>query len=149
MNIPNHIITILAAMTISGSTTTLQGSLSRQDYVQANEVIVTLGGKWSRKEKCHVWSCDPKAALSSVLDAPTPEIYTAKEKKKDFQFFGTPDALADELVEAVEYHFPYAPPATVLEPSAGQGALVKAIIDAAFVDIFDAVRKELEKWNSQ
>jgi 16S rRNA G1207 methylase RsmC len=43
--------------------------------------------------------------------------------KKEFQFFATPDPLADTLVELAELN----DTAEILEPSAGQGAIVKAI----------------------
>jgi hypothetical protein len=43
--------------------------------------------------------------------------------KKEFQFFATPDSLADRLVELAEMD----ETDSVLEPSAGMGAIIKAI----------------------
>ena len=43
--------------------------------------------------------------------------------KKEFQFFATPEKLADELVNLADLK----QHDTILEPSAGQGAIVKAI----------------------
>jgi phospholipid N-methyltransferase len=45
--------------------------------------------------------------------------------KKEFQFFATPAKLAAKLVEMADIN---SPDLTVLEPSAGQGAIVKAIL---------------------
>jgi 16S rRNA A1518/A1519 N6-dimethyltransferase RsmA/KsgA/DIM1 with predicted DNA glycosylase/AP lyase activity len=43
--------------------------------------------------------------------------------KKEFQFFATPEKLADELVYLADLK----QHDTILEPSAGQGAIIKAI----------------------
>ena len=43
--------------------------------------------------------------------------------KKEFQFYGTPNKLADELVEMADIH----DGDCVLEPSAAQGAIIKSI----------------------
>jgi cyclopropane fatty-acyl-phospholipid synthase-like methyltransferase len=48
---------------------------------------------------------------------------TCRDFKKEYQFFETPAALADRLVEMAQIQ----PGDAVLEPSAGQGAIVKAI----------------------
>jgi hypothetical protein len=45
--------------------------------------------------------------------------------KKEFQFFATPDTIADRLVNLADINDPFL---MVLEPSAGQGAIVKALL---------------------
>jgi len=55
---------------------------------------------------------------------------TCRDFKKEYQFFETLDALADRLVEMAQIQ----PGDAVLEPSAGQGAIVKAIQKKVFWD---------------
>ena len=74
-----------------------------------------MGGKWNRKHQAHVFGDDPSSALEQVLL--TGEI----TGPKDFGFFVTPPDLARRLVELAEL----TPTCTVLEPSAGHGALAE------------------------
>jgi SAM-dependent methyltransferase len=55
-----------------------------------------------------------------------------QDPKKLYQFYETPDEVADRLVEYIpvrKSHNPFVPnlPRTILEPSAGRGAIVRAI----------------------
>jgi type I restriction-modification system DNA methylase subunit len=131
MNITEQHKQILSQMTIDENTTTLTGTLDRKMYVEINEVIETLGGHWSRKDKCHIWDCNPGDKLNEILNPQTKTVTTtletANERKKTFQAFYTPDHIADTLVRHCEDKYPYAVPATILEPSAGDGQLLKAI----------------------
>jgi len=70
--------------------------------------------------------------------------------KKEFQFFGTPQKLAEELVmnaDVQEHH-------SVLEPSAGQGAIINAIFKLTdrkeyiyYCELMDINRGILERIN--
>jgi predicted RNA methylase len=116
---------------LDGNKTRITETLTPKEYKKVNEVLETLGGKWSRKDKAHTWTCSPDKALKMFISNGDTEtassIETVKDRKDKFQFFATPVALADQLVQAAEFCFPYCPPASVLEPSAGQGALVQAV----------------------
>jgi hypothetical protein len=114
-------------------TVTITRQLDRKQYQRTNELLETAGGTWSRKAKAHVFVVAPSAALkvfiSGQIDAVTTTIETKKERKKTYQFFATPDKLANELV-AVAFggtDFENWQPKNILEPSAGQGSIVKAI----------------------
>jgi len=91
--------------------------LDRKLYVEVDKVLKGMGGKWNRNAKAHLFDEDPTELLGRVK---------AGEKvnlKKEFQFFETPENIADWLVEIAEIETWN----TVLEPSAGKGASVDAI----------------------
>lgn len=94
------------------------GQLERSAYVEVDKVLKALGGKWNRSAGAHKFSADPRAQLEKVLGGEKIE-----DKKKALQAFYTPDALADRLVKYANLEFGN----YVLEPSAGEGAIVKAI----------------------
>lgn len=87
--------------------------LDRKKYLDIAKRLEFLGGKWKTNKKGFVF--DRNITLDEIIEN--------KEIKKDIQFFETPEVLADYLVELAEiddYH-------TILEPSAGRGAIIKAI----------------------
>lgn len=109
---------VLKACTIKGFTVILPPvQLERKLYMEVAKSLELIGGVWSRKEKGFIFNEDPAKYLSQVQNG------EKKNLKKEFQFFGTPDSLADEMAALLgieEYDL-------VLEPSAGQGALIKAV----------------------
>ncbi len=82
------------------------------------KVIKNCGGEWKRGPQCHVFSGDPRVKLGLTLATGV-----AMDSKKAFQFFPTPPELA--TIVAIRAHVRGC---SVLEPSAGHGALVKACI---------------------
>ena len=104
---------------IEGNNVYLPQQLDKKLYVQVNKALVGIGGKWNRKEKAHVFPSDPSELLGRVQNGETINL------KKEFQFFETPDELADRLV-ALAFDPGYQLGA-ILEPSAGQGAIIDAI----------------------
>ena len=94
------------------------GQLERNDYLDVKKALELIGGSWKGgKTQGFVFKEDPSDYLSQLCEGEKINL------KKEFQFFGTPPALADQLVELAELQSEY----TILEPSAGQGSLVKAI----------------------
>lgn len=117
---------ILAAATLDGLTLRLTGQLDRTDYMAANKAIEAMGGKWNRKVGAHVFVADPADKLADFLNggaAPKPD-RTAEG------YVPTPDTLANRIVR--DYSTVPLLPAgfSVLEPSAGDGAFVRAVLDA-------------------
>ena len=115
---------ILSQCTVEGNVVTLPPTqLDRQDYLAVAKRLELIGGKWNRKSKGFVFPDDPTALLSEVVQG------KERNVKKEFQFYATPEALADRLVDlaSITNYRGEARPIKVLEPSAGQGAIVKAI----------------------
>lgn len=93
-----------------------QGQLDRKLYTEVNAALEALGGKWNRKAKAHLFDADPRDALDQVLvDG------AFSDRKRDFDQFFTPPALARRIVELADVRGK-----SVLEPSAGEGAIALA-----------------------
>lgn len=111
---------ILERSTIEGTTLKLPPEqLERKQYEAVNKALVNAGGKWT-KGKGHVFSGDPREKLGLML-----ETGVSVDTKKVRQAFYTPESTAAWMVSIASVHH-----CTVLEPSAGEGALVKAILNA-------------------
>lgn len=94
--------------------------LDRKLYVEVAKALELIGGKWNRKATGFVFPHNPTELLAQIANG------EKRNLKKEFQFFGTPAPLADKLVEMAEIKDGM----TILEPSAGQGAIIKAIYKA-------------------
>lgn len=93
--------------------------LDRKLYTDVNKVLVSLGGKWNRKTKSHVFSEDIGAAIdNAVLSG------EVTDKKKDLQYFPTPNSVVDQLIKLADIQ----PSNSILEPSAGEGAIAFKLI---------------------
>lgn len=113
-------INVLKNCTVDGLIVRLpEGQLERDIYLEVKKRLELIGGKWKGgKIGGFIFQEDPQELLTQVCNG------EKRDLKKEFQFFGTPDALADHLVELAELGDE---PGLILEPSAGQGAIVKAI----------------------
>ncbi|HAH24894.1 MAG TPA: hypothetical protein DCL77_14265 [Prolixibacteraceae bacterium] len=110
---------VLQACQIEGTIIRLPNvQLERKLYQEVAKALELIGGKWtSGKVKGFVFSEDPTELLSQIANG------DARNLKKEFQFFATPDHIADMLVMLADIKQGQ----TVLEPSAGSGAIIKAI----------------------
>ena len=91
--------------------------LDRKLYLEVAQALQLIGGKWKGgKIAGFVFQQDPTEILSQISCG------EQRNLKKEYQFFETPEELADELVEFANIGRMDA----CLEPSAGQGAIVKA-----------------------
>lgn len=108
--------------------------LDRGDYTRVNKVLEALGGKWSKKVQAHEFGSDARPRIEHALTIG--EVETGQ----DVGHFPTPAPLARRLVVDVagvrEGHH-------VLEPSAGSGNIVRAIIDAGGIPY--AVERDYER----
>ncbi len=94
------------------------GQLDRKEYIEVKKKLELIGGKWKGgKTQAFVFEQDPKELLDKVCEGENVNL------KKEFQFFETPEKIADQLV----YYADVQNHDTVLEPSAGRGAIIKAI----------------------
>lgn len=115
------ILAVLGAATVDGTKLTLNGQLDRKTYEDTNKVLTALGGKWSRKDKAHVFPDPVEGILDQVLNTGT-----YARTKQDLGQFDTPMELARMVADAAGI----TAGALVLEPSGGMGNLVQAALDA-------------------
>ncbi|OIN55844.1 methyltransferase [Arsenicibacter rosenii] len=111
---------VIAECTIEGNVVKLPViQLERKVYMETAKRLEGIGGKWNRKLGGFLFKGDPSALLGRVQSGEKVNL------KKDFQYFPTPEGLAKRLVDMafIDWHH------RVLEPSAGQGAIVKAIVE--------------------
>lgn len=119
MKINEDVINILADSTINANKLYLpKVQLERNLYLAVNKVLEAIGGKWNRYEKAHIFSNCPENIIEEILQSGE---YT--DAKKEYQFFETPDDLAQRLVDLACI----GNSDTVLEPSAGKGRIAKYI----------------------
>lgn len=95
------------------------GQLTRAEYVKVNSVLETLGGQWSRKAKAHLFDSDARDRVEAVIEAGE-----FVDEKKLYQFYETPDDLADDVVRLAEIRGTCP---RILEPSAGTGQIIRAL----------------------
>lgn len=95
-----------------------EGQLDRKLYQEVAKALELIGGKWvGKKTMGFVFNEDPTDLLAQIANG------DQRNLKKEFQFFETPDEVADWLVQYAYLNEEH----PILEPSAGQGAIVKAI----------------------
>lgn len=117
MRVGPEVLAILDRCTLDGNRLFLPpAQLDRASYVAVNKVIEAAGGKWSKREKAHLFPADPADIIDGI--ALTGEITTAQ----DMGFFPTPPEVVARLIGLAELSHGL----TVLEPSAGLGAIVNA-----------------------
>ena len=110
---------ILQACTISDLVVKLPDQkLDRKQYLEVAKALELIGGKWKGgKTQGFVFVLDPTELLAQIAGG------EQRNLKKEYQFFETPQELANKLVGLAEISGSH----VVCEPSAGQGAIAKAI----------------------
>jgi hypothetical protein len=115
---------ILQSCTVEGLIVKLPPEqLDRNVYAEVKKALELIGGKWKGgKTYGFVFKADPTDLLQQMANG------EKRNLKKEYQFFATPDALAEKMVAMAELgETEDQPYGDILEPSAGQGAIVKAI----------------------
>jgi hypothetical protein len=121
ITISQEIIDILCQCTTDANNLYLPTyQLDRQLYVSVNKILEILGGTWKRKAKAHVFDHDPSGDLAAAIESGKVEDW-----KKKYQFYETPEDLAERMVRLAELEEGQA----ILEPSAGKGAIAEVIRD--------------------
>lgn len=113
MKVTTDVLEVLDRAETDGPALTLVGQLDRSLYTRTNKVLEAAGGKWNRKARAHLFDGDAADAIEQVIL--TGEITTPQE----FGYFPTPPAVVERLLDLADL----APGMTVLEPSAGTGAI--------------------------
>ena len=137
LKIKPHIRDILASSRIDGCNLYLPGTLDRETYVEVNKAITLLGGKWvGGKTKAHVFPSDPRSKFGAALESDV-----IVDVKKKLQAFFTPPELARRVVQRASVERK-----TVLEPSAGHGALAEACVEAGSFSV-NCMEIDQENWS--
>jgi type I restriction-modification system DNA methylase subunit len=124
MKISNEVLNILEKSKVDGNKLYLPpGQLDRKLYEAINKVLVCLGGKWDKKTKSHIFTDDIAEAIDTAMLLG--EVDDIIEEKKEFQFFRTPNKLAERIVKLAEIEDGH----SVLEPSAGDGVIALTVVD--------------------
>ncbi len=97
------------------------GQLDRKTYEAVNKALEMLGGKWNRSKRVHVFPKPVEQVLAEVLDKG--EVF---DSKKAFQVFETPAGLAAKM--AGRDYLDLREGMSILEPSAGRGRLIDAML---------------------
>jgi predicted RNA methylase len=92
--------------------------MDRKTYLQVNKCLEGIGGKWNKKAKGHVFDSDPIESFNRML-ASGKHI----NLKKELQFFETPAEMATEMIIMADLQNGD----TILEPSAGKGAILDSM----------------------
>lgn len=133
MKIKDNIIAILSQAEIKDKCLFLHQKLERKDYLDSNNILESIGGKWNKKLKCHLFDQDPENILSEIIN--TGEFECRKTKKQLLNYFPTPKSLVKKLVGLAEIKLND----LVLETSAGQGAILEELVKVSkfvhFVEI--------------
>lgn len=117
-----------AQLNLDGLSLKLTRKIARDLYIKINKALEALGGEWQRKAQAHVFKSDVRPALKALLESGT------VLSDADYGFFETPPKLAAELVSWADVR----PDHLALEPSAGFGRIVDALLEAgARVRIFE------------
>lgn len=89
-------------------------------YQKINEVLEAVGGRWTKNASAHLFPVDAADALAPVLASG--EVVTLREKLTQAQYFPTPAPVVARLIDLACIKSGM----TVLEPSAGSGAIATA-----------------------
>lgn len=116
--IPIDVLNVLKAAEIDGNALVIRQQLDRSQYQAVNKVLEMLGGKWDRKAKAHIFDEDAGERVMQAVMAGE-----VTDWKKLYQFFPTPMALARTMVQRAGIEAGN----SVLEPSAGDGAILRSI----------------------
>ena len=96
-----------------------EGQLAREDFLQIKKLLTSRGGHWKRgKISGFCFDSDSTAIYESICNG------DMENKKNVYQYFPTPEAIADRMVERLDIQPGLV---KVLEPSAGRGALIEAV----------------------
>lgn len=101
---------------------------SRELYQKTTKVLKAFGGNWVTKAKATIF--DDEDAETAVRQACETGFYV--DPKKAYQFFETPPEVAELMIQELRL---ITGTYTVLEPSAGNGALIVALTKTLTDDV--------------
>jgi protein-L-isoaspartate O-methyltransferase len=105
-------------------------------YLKVNDRIASAGGRWDRRRKAHIFKQNPRELFTECGKVEKSAVDTAAVIENGVKpeipgFFPTPPELAARMVELSGVKDGQC----VLEPSAGDGALVAAVLAAVDTEV--------------
>ncbi|MFD7995580.1 hypothetical protein [Streptomyces mexicanus] len=133
MKLSADIRTALETADVDGTHLVLAGPrMDPKLYQRVNEVLETVGGRWTTTVQAHVFPVDAAQAIAPILE--TGQVLTLREKRQQAQYFPTPSAVVQRVIELAGVQAGM----EVLEPSAGSGAIASAVTErGAVVDCIE------------
>jgi predicted RNA methylase len=122
VRVPDDVRDVLARATFDGNVVQLP-ELERELYVRTDKILKAAGGKWNRGRNGHVFTADPRPALGLALTG------SLVDEKKTRQAFYSPAPVAKQLALLLIAHMGAI--RSMLEPSAGEGAIAQAVRSVA------------------
>lgn len=123
MKVSPEILSILGRAETDGRRLVLAGPrMDARLYGRVDEVLRAIGGVWTSREGAHVFPGDAAATIAELKR--TGVCTTERETVQTQQYFPTPPAVVERLLDLAVLR----PGMEVLEPSAGRGALVAALV---------------------
>lgn len=119
MKASDFVMGVLRAAKIEEDGLTLNSQLTPKEYKEVDKFLKSAGAIWKRNQKRHLFEPGAKERLQNLLNSGE-----MLNEKKHFQSYYTPEAIAEEVVELAGI----TESMCVLEPSAGHGAIAKAIL---------------------
>jgi hypothetical protein len=110
----------LARAEMNGPELKITEQLDRKLYVAVNKVLEAAGGKWSRRNRAHIFEGEAATAVEPII------LTGQFTLPADFGQFDSPPAVVERVIELANIE----PGMRVLEPSAGVGNLVRGIMKA-------------------
>jgi hypothetical protein len=132
MKIKEEVVKIIDNSNIKGNKLWLPQALDRKTYVAVNKVLELMGLKWNKKEKCHIAGSDISEIVNDIIN--TGEVI---DHKKEDQFYETPREIVEMMISAADIK----EDDTVLEPSAGHGAILSVLTEKYPSAMFGFVEK--------
>jgi predicted RNA methylase len=112
---------------VDGLSVRITRQLDRAEYEAVNKVLTNLGGKWNRKASAHLFPVAPGDQIDAFVAGGAKPGHVRRTEG----YVATPAALAVDIVRHHADLNGWSGPLRVLEPSAGDGSLVAAILEVA------------------
>jgi len=127
IRISDRVLEILTDAEITANLVRIPEKLDRRDYDAVNKALKSLGGNWNRWKRAHVFATDAAEVITPVLEE---QCIPASDRVREGHV-PTPPALAAEIVRTDTGLGDRTTRVRVLEPSAGEGVFVRAILEVA------------------
>jgi phospholipid N-methyltransferase len=116
-------LAVLREATVVGTEVRLPNrQLERALYVEVNDALERIGGRWKGgKVRAHAFPTDPTDALAAILDDGVAPVKNADA------FFPTPQQIVRRMLRATDILTDPERGWSVLEPSAGTGAIIDGL----------------------